>query len=130
MRKDSVWVKARLPTFVFVWEAHACSFIGLLNIKFTGEVIDCYGYKGVKTLCKNHGLKPPFPVAYVKHYIFKLVLGPPNYLRNDGMPNWQRADGSDLCRGSSAAHLARADTATAREKREECVMVGLHKSIQ
>lgn len=85
--------------------------------------------KESKFYAKNYSLKPIFPAAYVKHCILKLFLRPPNYLRNDGRPNWHRADGSDLCRGSSAAHLAGADTGAAGEKREEHVMVGLQKLI-
>lgn len=66
-------------------------------------------------------MKLIFPAAYVKHHILKLLLSPPNFLRHDGMSNCHREDSSDLCRYSSATHLSRADTATARERREESV---------
>lgn len=46
-----------------------------------------------------------FSLQHVSNTTLKLWLRPPNYLGNYGMSNWHRADGSDVCRGSSAAHL-------------------------
>lgn len=76
-------------------------FHWMVYTKFTREVMEWYGYKGVKNACRDHSMKLIFPAAYGKCCILKLLLSPPNFLRNDGVSNRHRADGSDLCRCTS-----------------------------